>query len=251
MRSILPILMACFLLIPGLGGLRAQEGEEGGNSAGGSRTAYLLAVSWQPGFCELQPGKAECRSQTPGRADAKQFSLHGLWKMRDSYCGIGGDAINRDKSGRWRDMPALPLSARTAERLRIGMPGSQSGLERHEWIKHGTCSGLDPEAYYARTLDLLDQLNGSAVADLFAARIGKELHAGEIRAAFDSAFGKGASTRVKMRCARDGNRRLITELTIGLSAEATGTVSLAEAIQKAGRTGFGCDGGIVDAAGLQ
>lgn len=244
MKIVLSLVLMLFALPLSGGGAQAAEAVRG-------RTAYILAVSWQPGFCETQPGKPECVSQTPARADARQFSLHGLWKQRASYCGVAEAAMAADKAGRWRDRPALPLSPETAGRLKTAMPGMQSGLERHEWIKHGSCSGLDAEAYFRRSLDLLDALNASPVAALFAGRIGRTLTADEIRAAFDSAFGKGAADRVKMRCARDGERRVITELTIGLSPSATGTASLAEAIAGAGSTGFGCDSGVVDAAGLQ
>ena len=40
---------------------------------------YVLALSWQPAFCEANPGKRECRWQTGSRYDASYLSLHGLW----------------------------------------------------------------------------------------------------------------------------------------------------------------------------
>lgn len=41
---------------------------------------YVLAASWQPGFCKTEAGqdKPECRLLRPGRFDALHFSLHGL-----------------------------------------------------------------------------------------------------------------------------------------------------------------------------
>ena len=39
----------------------------------------VLAVSWQPGFCETRPRLPECRSQKKSRYDATHFALHGLW----------------------------------------------------------------------------------------------------------------------------------------------------------------------------
>jgi len=40
---------------------------------------YLLALTWQPSFCENKPNRKECRTQTTNRYDAKHWSLHGLW----------------------------------------------------------------------------------------------------------------------------------------------------------------------------
>ena len=37
---------------------------------------YILAASWQPGFCETKPNKPECISQTSDRFDATSFSIH-------------------------------------------------------------------------------------------------------------------------------------------------------------------------------
>jgi len=44
-----------------------------------SPAEYVLAVSWQPAFCETRPRLPECRSQTADRFDATNFTLHGLW----------------------------------------------------------------------------------------------------------------------------------------------------------------------------
>ena len=131
------------------------------------------------------------------------------------------------------------------------MPGARSGLDRHEWYKHGTCTGLSPDAYFSRSIDLLEALNGSEVAMLFAAHIGRYLSESAIREAFVSAFGENADRRVKMKCESDGERELISELTIGLSAAYAKEVALGPLIQGAGGTSFGCRGGIVDPAGLQ
>ena len=50
----------------------------------------LLAVSWQPAFCETKPGKPECTSMTTARFDATHLALHGLWPQPRSkaYCGV-------------------------------------------------------------------------------------------------------------------------------------------------------------------
>ena len=92
---------------------------------------------------------------------------------------------------------------------------------------------------------MLEAINSSAVADLFAASTGKTVTQDEVRAAFDEAFGPGAGERVRLACDNDGQRRLIGELTIGLTGDIDGPESFADRIMDARPTDGGCDGGSV------
>ncbi len=217
------------------------------------RTQFVLAISWQPAFCETRPEKPECESQTPDRFDAGKFALHGLWpqpRSRD-YCGVDETTVRTDEDGDWHELPEPKLTDDLWSELQVAMPGTQSGLERHEWIKHGTCYGGDAQDYFADSLDMLAAINASAVAELFASSIGQRVTQAEIRAAFDAAFGQGAGERVRVSCTDDGNRRLITELTIGLTGDIDGAASIAERLLDARPTDGGCDAGLVDPVGLQ
>jgi ribonuclease T2 len=172
--------------------------------------------------------------------------------MRQDYCGVADDLRAADKDSDWDKLPEVKLSAETRAALDKAMPGTQSDLDRHEWTKHGTCTKMSADAYFGTAVRLIDEMNDSAVRDLFAANIGKPLTAEAIKAAFEKSFGPGAGDRVKMSCRRNGDRRMIGELTIGLSQDATSDsdASLGELIQGAGRTSFGCNEGVVDAAGF-
>ncbi|AJY46728.1 ribonuclease T2 family protein [Martelella endophytica] len=214
-------------------------------------TAAILAVSWQPAFCEGHQDKPECKSQTDSRYDAGHFSLHGLWPLGDNYCDVAADVRAEDENGNWNALPALSLSDGLRETVAKVMPGTQSNLQRHEWVKHGTCTRFTPENYFQTSVDLLEQLNGSDVAKLFQSSIGKELSADEIAKAFNGAYGRGAKDRIKISCVTDGDRQLIDEITIGLSDKYAPGTSLEDLIQGAGSTSIGCPGGIVDAAGYQ
>lgn len=234
----------------------ASGGRRGSRPAEAPSTVSIrniLAISWQPAFCEGLPNKAECRSQTPDRPDASRFSLHGLWPQPRSrqYCGVGAGLQDKDRSSGWKDLPAPELSSDIRRRLEAAMPGTQSFLERHEWARHGTCYGESADAYFSEMLSLLDAVNASPVAKLFADRIGKEVTADEIRAAFDQSFGKGAGERVRIACRNDGGRRLVNELTIGLNGAVGSKPDMGALIAAARPTKPGCPGGIVDAAGLQ
>ena len=62
----------------------------GDGKSGGTQRGYVLAVSWQPAFCEGHADAPECASQTADRFDATHFTLHGLWPQPRSleYCGV-------------------------------------------------------------------------------------------------------------------------------------------------------------------
>ncbi len=215
---------------------------------------YILAVSWQPAFCEQRPNKAECRSQRAVRFDANYFSLHGLWPQpRDNtYCGVSQSLVATDKSGRWNRLPKLDLSENLRSELESKMPGYRSNLHRHEWYKHGTCmQGYSAEQYFRVSLDLLDQLNGSTVRDLTADNINRELKFRAYDAAYTRAFGREAAKRFILDCYRDDGRRIIHEFKLSIRGnlkEETDLGTLLSAGQSVGRS---CPGGIVDPVGLQ
>lgn len=220
-------------------------------AAAQQRTQYVLAISWEPAFCETAPSRPECTSQTRDRFDASHFSLHGLWPQRMDYCRVSGSLQILDGERKWHELPAPLLDAETRAELDVAMPGSQSYLDRHEWVRHGTCYGTNAEEYFSDSLAMLEAVNNSAVRDLFAANVGKEQTQAQIRAAFDEAFGNGAGLRVRVACERDGSRRIITELTIGLTGDIETADDFADRIMDARPTDGGCDAGIVDPVGLQ
>ncbi len=215
--------------------------------------AMVLAFSWQPAFCERAARKPECRSQEPGRYDANHFTLHGLWPQpgNNIYCGVSDQDVRTDKSGRWDRLAELSLTPALLVSLNRVMPGVMSQLHRHEWIKHGTCYAATPEVYYADSLALMDTINKSPVRQLFAANIGMRLDGDAIREAFDEAFGRGAGARLRISCKRDGNRELITELTLGIRGRISTPLDLNHLIEQSAVTKPGCPGGIVDRVGLQ
>ena len=238
--------------ITGGGGASAPKTGDGG-APGARRTKYVLAASWQPGFCETKPGKVECKTQTAERFDASHFTLHGLWPQPRSlsYCQVDPADIDDDKTGRWDQLPEVALQPATRAELEKVMPGTQSQLERHEWTKHGTCYGQSADEYFSEALALIRTLNGSAVQQLFASHIGQFLSFDDISKAFDQSFGAGAGQRVRMQCARDSGRLIISELTIGLTGDITPQSSLADLLSAAAPTMTECPGGIVDAVGEQ
>lgn len=223
------------------------------NAGRNAHRDLLLAISWQPAFCETRPRKPECRSQTRRRFDADHFTLHGLWPQPrgTEYCGVGQTDRRVDRAGRWHELPPVRLKPGTAAALAEAMPGTRSALDRHEWLRHGTCYRADEEEYFADSLLILDAINASPVRDLFARSVGRRIGQAAVRAAFDRAFGRGAGQRVRLGCANDDGRRIVTELTIALRGEITPETDIGALIRSAPRARGGCRAGIVDAVGLQ
>lgn len=121
---------------------------------------YLLNLSWSPEFCSTHPTAAEC-------AQHRAFTLHGLWPQNNNgtYPENCSNASGPKNPAQYSDI--YP----------------DSGLLRHEWKTHGTCSGLTPDAFFdlARqavlavaipnqlaTLDHQSSMPPSQILDLFA-----------------------------------------------------------------------------------
>lgn len=229
--------------------------DESGQSASDPIVAdYVLAVSWQPAFCEQHPNKPECRSQRAGRFDTVNFSLHGLWPQPASniYCGLSQNLIAVDRSGRWDRLPKLRLSDDLRTELQQKMPGYRSNLHRHEWFKHGTCMpGYSQEEYFRISLVLLDQLNNSTVRQEFESNLGYRLDFRDVARSFRHAFGREASNRFIMDCYRDDGRRVVQELKLSLKALLNTDISLEDALSEGSPVGSSCPGGVVDPVGLQ
>jgi len=227
-------------------------------SRGSAESArHVLSLSWQPAFCETRPGTAECRALNAGQlAHAEtQLSLHGLWPQPRGtfYCDVPARLVRLDEAGRWDELPPVDLDAETARALAVAMPGTASGLERHEWIKHGTChrAAGGADEYYDDTLLLMAQVSGSEVGALIAGRVGAHVETADLRAAFARAFGAGAGQRVEVQCTGDGGRRLILGLRLHLRGVIGPDAALGTLLAQAEPVAPGCGGGIVDAAGLQ
>jgi ribonuclease T2 len=94
---------------------------------------YVLALSWSPSYCETAGRRADPAQCKGGRPYA--FVVHGLWPQHQrgypEFC---------QREAPWIPDPLLNSMLEL-------MPSRQ--LIVHEWRKHGTCSGLGPEGYFA------------------------------------------------------------------------------------------------------
>jgi ribonuclease T2 len=103
-------------------------------AATGDFDHYVLALSWSPTYCETEATDRDRLQCGSGRPFA--FIVHGLWPE----AGPGGeDPANCDPDGR--------VSSRIIDGLLDIMPAP--GLIGHQWRKHGSCTGLGQEDFFA------------------------------------------------------------------------------------------------------
>lgn len=140
----------------------------------------ILAISWMPGWCAAEGDARDDARCAPGAGAG--WSLHGLWPQYEAggwpeFC----TTLARD-----------PSRAQTAAMEDI--MGS-AGLAWHQWRKHGRCSGLSADAYFAASRAAFAALNlPSSVTPADAAlRVAPEVLEREIAAALPGATAVGVA----------------------------------------------------------
>ena len=188
---------------------------------------YILSLSWQSAFCEMNQQKPECQKQANGDYSATNFALHGLWpnrsgdkKHRYAYCGVEASVIRLDKKGRWCDQKPVYAEPELAEK----MPGVSSCLQMHEWVKHGSCSGLSMDKYFNVSLDLMDDIASTRLATLIRENIGRTISRKELLAVWEREF-PAAKNSLVPRCRKIGNQSYLTEIRVALKKNVSDSLS--------------------------
>lgn len=201
-------------------GLVFNTGDTERSEAGGDvcrqpdqHDGYVLAATWQPGFCEHVPFKGrkpECDALASGELQARHLTLHGLWPNRQS-CG---------KNYGHCDGPALRLSESTLEHVRPWMPNFQFGTSfgRYQWDKHGVCqTQMDDDAYFRRAADLVRQLDATRAGQYLVENIGGAISRQAFYQRVTEEFGSvRAGNNILLICAK-GN--YLQEIRVSLPRE--------------------------------
>jgi ribonuclease T2 len=107
-----------------------QKQEQTNNQQTGDFDYYLISLSWSPAYCNTHP---QDQRQCGGRGFG--FVLHGLWPQKST-------------GGYPQDCPQTSQpSQATVQKTLAFMPSEK--LIQHEWTKHGTCTGLTADQYFA------------------------------------------------------------------------------------------------------
>ncbi len=206
----------------------------GGNAChiAGLADGYILAVSWQPAFCETHHGSHNPECNQVSVSATHNFTLHGLWPNR-SQCGTeyafcGAETVPKP----FCSYPALPLTTAVQQALGEIMPSATAGscLQRYEWYKHGVCQKVwDVNAYFATAITLVRQFNESGVGAFMAHHLGEVVATKVFLDEIDHDLGSGAHERLKLTC-YGGN---LTDIFIALPATIAGTPNLGQLLKQA------------------
>ncbi len=104
---------------------------------------YVLALSWSPAYCATQKTQRSARQCTS--VPAYGFVVHGLWPQYER----GGFPV-RCRENIW-------VPEEVIDRMLPLMP--DKGLILHQWKKHGSCTGVSPDLYFAHIARLFKNLS--------------------------------------------------------------------------------------------
>lgn len=186
---------------------------------------YVLALSWQPAFCESNRDRPECQHLDKSDLAAGHLTLHGLWPndkpgAGPTYCGVEPATRDLDAPQSWCELPEPVLSPQTRELLTPRMPGTESCLDRHEWIKHGTCAGTNADRYFGSALRLTEAIDQLRMSKLIGESVGRYVNRQQLIAAFEEAFRAGSAKAITFRCAEKGADSYLLEIRIALRPSA-------------------------------
>lgn len=158
---------------------------------------YVLALSWSPSYCEAEGAGANQQQCGSGRPYA--FVVHGLWPQFER--GYPVDCKT--------DVERVPQDL--AKTLYDIMPSS--GLIGNEWRRHGSCTGLDQQAYFATVRAARARV---VIPDAYRRlESGRTVSAGEVERAFIDANPGLPSDAISVSC----DRRLMREVRICMTRE--------------------------------
>jgi ribonuclease T2 len=138
--------LTAFLI--GLAPAAAQQRPQG---EPGKFDFYVLSLSWSPSYCDSVQERASAR-RSDARPDQQcdggrpyAFVVHGLWPQYER--GFPS----------WCQVPAPRIPRTLVDSMLDLMPSPQ--LVFHEWDRHGTCSGLSAQNFFAAVRQARSAIN--------------------------------------------------------------------------------------------
>lgn len=187
---------AALLLLMAAPALAEAQWRGGRSDRAGEFDFYVLALSWSPSYCAKSGDRSpmQCGGPKPFA-----FVTHGLWPQYErgfpSDCRVTGREPTRAQVDGILDLMPSP------------------GLVRHEWRKHGTCSGLVPKDYFDTIRDATDKVK---IPDAYRlAEQDRDISPAEIERAFIDANPGLRPAMIAVQC-RD---RALEEVRICMSRD--------------------------------
>jgi ribonuclease T2 len=180
------------------------------------KSAYnVLSLVWLPARCEQSKGKPErppeCDSLDAEAYAARNLSLGEMrpalnkCKKTAGFCG----AVDKEMKP-YTAYPDIALSEANLKALAQVLPAValNTGIERHQWFKHGTCTGLPENGYFQVLTDLVRQFNQTGPGNVLAEARGNKIRRDDFYQQVEELLGKNARKRVNLVCSRDGKSLL-------------------------------------------
>ncbi|MBL0263725.1 MAG: hypothetical protein IPQ05_07575 [Leptospiraceae bacterium] len=137
---------------------------------------YRLDLTVPATFCNNPKNDPSCKS-FPKKSI---LQLHGLWPnytsgFPEGNCDPSECKTQSEKRGKFCKYPEPKglYESKEWKTLSEYMAGKEKCLERHEWVKHGVCSPLEPVAYFKWALEHARDIS-NAFESLADKPIGKE-----------------------------------------------------------------------------
>ncbi len=128
---VVAVWLAVAVAVAGICGI--AEAQDRRQNQPGQFDFYVLSLSWSPSFCEAA-GERGTPPQQQCAARPYSFVVHGLWPQYEKgfpeFCQQPAPRLDRNIVSSMLDLMPAPR------------------LIFNEWDKHGTCSGLSPNAYF-------------------------------------------------------------------------------------------------------
>ncbi|MET0264874.1 MAG: ribonuclease I [Duganella sp.] len=221
------------------------QGADASCTIANQQDSYVLAVTWQPGFCEHVPYKGkkpECDAMNGGQLQAKNLSLHGLWPNR-AQCGT--------RYGNC-DGPQFSLRQDTIDKVAPWMPNFyfERTFGAYQWNKHGVCQALPPDEYFIKAVTAVRVVNDSEVGKIILGSAGKTVRVSDFFAQVKARHGEQAANSLTLVCTQ---RKYLQEVRVTLPREFSADRDLAQMVgnaQPAAARQIGCgDEVYIEAAG--
>ena len=224
----------------------APEGAAGAScSAPNQQDSYLLAITWQPGFCEhakYNGKKPECDAMNSGTLEAKTLSLHGLWPNKKE-CGTNYGSCQG---------PQFSLSKDTIEKIAPWMPNFyyERSFGAYEWNKHGKCQSLPPDDYFIKAVSAVRVVNESEVGKIVLANTGKSIRVSDFFDKVKARYGDKVASTITLVCTQ---HKYLQEIRVSLALDFATDRDLTQLVanaRPAASRAVGCDDEIyIEAAG--
>ncbi|WP_367607552.1 ribonuclease T [Legionella sp. W05-934-2] len=203
------------------------------NQQPGYADSYMLALSWQPAFCETygyERGKAECYKLTKKSYTATHLALHGLWPNQTA-CGIDYGYCQAEKQKNHCDYPPIHFTDLVAKELAQVMPSYSEGscLERHEWNRHGSCQLLDQNDYFDTASQLAKLFDKTGFGELLRKYNGGYVPLESLKQAFIKDFGEKAIDKLYLGC----QQGMLVDVWISLPANVSLSMKATDMINQA------------------